>query len=278
MASVIDLLKNKLSDEELELVPRAYDMVGDIIVLELDEKLRHKEKEIASAFLKFHKNARVICKKIGFTSGEERVRPIKIIAGEKRTETIHKENNCRYKVDLSKVFFTPRLANERLRIANQVKDGEVIVDLFAGVGPFSILIAKRKNVKIFAIDKNKYAYKFLIENIKLNKVEDKITAFWGDCRDVVKKENLVNVADRVIMNLPKQACDFLDIAFLCAKKNATIHFYYFLPEEEIFDGAIKIIKERAKEFGKKIKILNSLKCGDLAPRVYRVVIDFSVNY
>lgn len=274
--NIVDLLKDKLSQEELKIVPRSYDIIGDIAIIEIDEKLRKREKEIANALLKLHKNIKVVCKKIGITKGEERVRPIKVILGEKRTETIHIENGCRYKVDLNKVFFTPRLANERLRVANQVNEKEKVIDLFAGVGPFSILIAKRRKANVIAIDKNKYAYELLLENIRINKVNEKVCAFLGDCREVVEKQKLINCADRIIMNLPKNAGDFLDVAFKCAKKNATIHFYYFLKEEELFDRAINLIEEKAGEFGRKIKIINKIKCGDLAPRVYRIVIDFNV--
>jgi len=272
-----ELLAGKLSEEELRKVKRAFDIIGDIAIVEIDESLREKRKIIAEAIMKVHKNVRVVCSKAGPVTGEERIRPLEIIGGENRTETIHTENGCRFKLDISKVFYTPRLANERMRIARQVREDEVVVDLFAGVGPYSILVARLAKPKlVYAIDKNEFAYHYLLENIKLNKVEGRVRAFLGDCREVVEEQRIMG-ADRVIMNLPKQADHFLDVAFKIVKNGGMVHFYYFLREEELFEGAFKIIQREAGRFGRRIEFLEARKCGELAPGVFRVVVDFEVN-
>ncbi|MCD6576182.1 MAG: class I SAM-dependent methyltransferase family protein [Nanoarchaeota archaeon] len=275
MATLKEILKGKLSKEELASVRRGFDIVGDIAQIEIPPNIEKKEKIIADAIMKLHKNVKVVVKKIGPTSGEERVRPVKVIAGEKRTETIHVENGVRLKLDINKVYFSPRLGTEHLRVVNQIKKDEVVFDLFSGVGPYAIPAAKRAK-KVVVIDINPHAIKYLKENAKLNKVEDKIEAYVGDCRKVVKKHRWKHRADRIIMNLPMHAWEFLDVAFYVAKPNAIVHCYFFLPEEELFKGAIKKIKDAEKKLRRKTRILRKRKCGQLAPRIWRVVVDFKI--
>lgn len=269
-------LKKKLDDEELDVARRSFDIIGDIAQLEVPDFLKKKEKIIAKTIIELHKNIKVVVKKIGPTAGEERIRPVKVIAGEKRTETVHKENGFMFKLDINKVYFTPRLSYERGRVVSQVKEGETVFDLFAGVGVFSVPCAKKAK-RVVAIDINKDACFYLKENAMINKVFGKMEIYCGDCRKVVEEHKFKNCADRIIMNLPMHAENFLDIAFKVAKKNATVHFYTFLHESELFDGGIKKIEKIAKEVGKKIKIVATRKCGQLSPRIWRVAIDFNVN-
>ncbi len=204
----------------------SFEIVGEIALVEIPKEFEDRKEEIAREILSRHKNVKSVYKK-GRVIGEERVREIEFILGERISETIHKEFGLRYKLDISKVYFSPRLAYERDRISKQVKDNEIIIDMFSGVGPFSILIAKRKKVKVLSIDKNIYAYKYLKENIKINKVVDKVIALNSDVRDVY----LEDVADRVIMNLPLYSHKFLYKAIEFIKDNSYIHIYY-LDENE----------------------------------------------
>ncbi len=270
-----EALKDKVPAKYHQYLPRSFDVIGDIAIVQINEKLKRYKKVIAETILNLNKNIKVVGEK-GKTEGIERIRKIKIIAGEKRSETIHKENGCLFKLDLNKVFYNERMQSERLRVAKEVKKGEVVFDLFAGVGPFAILIAKLKKVKVYAIDINKYAYKYLVENIKLNKVENYVIPFLGNCREVIEKNKFFNVADRVIMNLPKTSDEFLDVAFKVAKKNAIVHWYYFLKENNFKEGE-KIIKEKASLYNKKVKILLVKKVGQIGKRTYRVVYDFKVS-
>ncbi len=276
MATLKEYLKGKLNEKELNLVRRGFDLVGDIAQLEIPPELEPKEKVIADAIMKLHKNVKVVVKKIGPTSGEERIRHVKVIAGENRTETVHIENGVRLKVDLNKVYFSPRLSTEHLRVTEQIKKDEIVFDLFAGVGPYTIPAAKKAK-KVVTIDINKHAIKYLKENAKLNKVEDKIDAYVGDCRKVVKKHRWKQKADRVIMNLPMRAWEFLDVAFYLAKPNSVVHCYFFLPEEELYKGAIKKIKEAEKKYRRKTRILRKRKCGQFATRIWRVAVDFKIK-
>ncbi len=275
MATIRDKLKDKLTNEELGLVKRSFDIIGDIAQLEIPEELESKEKIIAESLMELHKNVNVVVKKIGATSGEERIRPVKVIAGENRTKTLHRENNYEFELDINKVYFTPRLVTERKRVVSQIKEGEIVFDLFAGVGVFSIPCTKKAK-KVIAIDINSDAVKYLQENAMRNKVWSEMKIYEGDCKKVVEKENFGKIADRIIMNLPMHSENFLDVAFKIAKENCIIHFYTFLEEDELFEKGIKTIKKAAEKHNKKVEILNKKTCGQLAPRIYRTVIDFKV--
>ena len=205
-----------------------------------------------------HKNVEIVAKRSSITSGVERIRKVKVIAGEKRTETIHKENGLRLKLDINKVFFSPRLGNERLRIESQVQDDETVVDMFAGIGPFSILIAKRHlKTRLYAIDINKHAIDYLKENTKLNKVGN-IVPFFGDAKLIANK--LGKIADRIIMNLPMSSMDFLGLVPLVVKKGAIVHLYCLAKDEEV-DETVNLLKRRID----KIKILSRTICAEFGP-------------
>lgn len=275
MTTLKEELKGKIPDKELEMVKKSFDVVGDVAVLEIPDKLKKREKIIAEAVMTLYPCVKVAAKKMGPTSGVERIRKVKVILGEKRTETLYIENGCRYKLDINKVYFSPRLGSEHLRVAEQVKPKETVYDLFCGVGPYVVPCAKRCK-KVFAVDINKDAIKYLAENVKLNKVMDKVEFAAGDCRKVAMKKEHKGKADRVIMNLPMHAGEFLDVAFFVAKKGAVVHLYCFLKDDELYDGGIKVIQAAAKKAKRKVKILNTKTCGQLAPRIWRCAIDFKV--
>lgn len=276
IATLKDALKGKFSAKQLEKLKLSFDMVGDIATINpLPKGMIKKEKAFANAVMAQNKHIKVVAKKMGATSGEERIRKVKVVAGEKRTKTVYTENGCKYKLDINKVYFSPRLGTEHLRVASQVKAGEKVFDLFAGVGPFVIPTAKRL-ADVIAIDLNKNATKYLKENVELNRVGARVEVYTGDARKVVAKQGWKSVADRVIMNLPMHAGDFLDLAFKLAKKGTVVHFYSFLHENELFKVAEDKIKAAAKKSGKKVKFLVKKTCGQLSPRVWRTVIDFKV--
>ena len=143
--------------------------------------------------------------------------------GERKSETIHKEYGCVFKIDLKKAYFSPRLSYERLRIAKLVKPGEVVLNMFAGVGCYSISIAKHSEpLKVFSIDINPVAFQLLHENSRLNRVEAVVVPIQGDAKQVIDTE-LLNVADRVLMPLPERANEYLDSAFSALKPKRYKH-------------------------------------------------------
>lgn len=280
-------LFEKLTESELKLLPRAFEIVGDIAILELPEELAKKKKTIAEGVLLVQKNVRVVLDKIGEVKGAFRVPKMEVLASKPRdfvgvpkkfmpkalTEAVHRESGCRYKIDVSKAYFSARLSGERERISSQVKGREKILCLFAGVGPFAILPAKRKNVKVVAIEINPDAVNYMRENIEMNKVTDKVEALLGDVADVVPKVR--GKFDRIIMPAPKNAADFLELALAKAKKGAVIHLYTFAPVEEI-DALGDKIKARCKAAKKRVEILVVRKAGEIGAYNYRVAVDIKI--
>lgn len=256
-----ELLRDILSEEELKIAPSSFDVIGDIAIIKIPPELKKKEREIGEQLLKF-KNIKTVLLKEGKVEQEFRVRRYKFLAGEKKKETLHKEYGCRYKLNLEKVYFSPRLGSERERIMKEVKDGEKILVMFAGIGPYAIQIAKNKEVKIFAIEINPEAVKYFRENVKLNKVENKIKIFEGDVREIVPK--LKERFDRIIMPLPKDAENFLNLAKLVAKKNTVIHLYVFADSK---DKAIEKIN-------REVKVINCVECGTYSKEISRYCVDF----
>ncbi len=257
-----ELLKGDLSEKEIGLLKRSFDQIGSIAQLEIPPELESKEKIIASKVLSHFKNIKTVVKKATKTEGPFRIRKVEVLAGEKTTETVHKENGIVLKLDLNKVFYTPRLSGERLRVLGLVKEGDIVADLFCGVGPYSILIAKKsKCSKVIANDLNPDAYNFLLENIKLNKVNN-IEPYNKDAREFSGLN-----ADIVILNIPKYSEDFLDVGFNNCKVGGIIVYYTFATEEEIKDKIAEIERNNPG------KVVRYRKCGDIGPRVYRWALD-----
>lgn len=247
----------------------AYEVIGDVVII---DQYENDAQRIASALMR-HKKIKTVLQAASAVGGEYRTRELTFLAGEKRTETLYRENGCRYLLDVSMVYFTPRLATERMRIANQVKDGDKVVDMFAGVGPFSILIAKKFPAShVIAIDKNPVAIKYLKENVRLNKVKN-VEVRGGDAREEIRG---VSGADHIIMNLPHSGIDFLDAAFGAIKKGGFIHFYAITHEDDLFDGIWKRIEESAHRFDFQIIPIDRRVVRPYAPYQYNICIDFQV--
>lgn len=261
-------LKGKLTKKELSLVPSSFDQVGDILIFsEFPKELKKKEKIIGNAFLQIYKNIKVVAKKTSKHQGRYRTKKVQIIAGEKRKETIHKENGVKIKLNIETCYFSPRSGAERLRIAKQIKPNELVLVMFSGVSPFPLVIEKNSQAKeIYAIEINPECHKYALQNLTLNKSK-KITLFKGNVKLVLPK--IKKKFNRIIMPLPKTADTYLGIAIKALKPKGIIHFYDFVSERDP-DSSIKKIKKHCKSF----KALNSIKCGQYAPGIYRVCIDF----
>ena len=182
-------------------------------------------------------------------------------------------------MDPTKVYFSPRLSQEHWRIAQQVKEGEVVVDMFTGIGPFAIQIAKNhEKVKIYAIDLNPDAIEYLKKNIYVNKVERKVIPLLGDVRKVIE-DHLTGVADRVIMNLPENAIKFISVACKSLKKNGGIlHYHSFETEPNVLEKAAHKLKDPVESSGRVIgKVLNSHLVKAVAPYEWHVVLDVLIH-
>jgi tRNA wybutosine-synthesizing protein 2 len=218
--------------------------------------------------------------KIKSIDGKLRQPSVEILAGDDSTETIHKENGCLFKLDISKVMWSKGNTTERMRIANLVQDGEVVVDMFAGIGYFSIPITYYSGLKkIYSIEINPDSYYYLKENINLNKINEKsnknldydiIEPILGDSSEIAPKLS----ADRVLMGYVKTTHEFLDSAMECLNKKGIIHYHETVPEKLMKIRPIDRIMEAAN--GREIEVLSNRIIKNYSPGVVHVVVDAKV--
>jgi tRNA (guanine37-N1)-methyltransferase len=277
--SLIEALATELPPHLLASLPRAVDFIGDIAIIEIPPELEPYKRTIGEAVLKTNKNARTVLAKASAISGTYRLREFSFVVGEQKTETIHREHGCQYSVDIAKAYFSPRLSHEHRRVASLVMEDEAVVDLFAGVGPFAILIAKtHQSVKVYAIDANPDAFKHLKTNIRVNKVFGRVRPFLGDARRVVN-EKISGVADRVIMNLPEKAIEFADAACSAIKpEGGIIHFYSFVNKSNSLEATKVHFAEAVEKTGRKVeKVLFSKMVRETAPYEWQAVLDVNIR-
>ena len=269
------MLSDFLSEEEMKNAITSFDLIGDIAIIDIPDEMKKYEKKIGKALMEVHTQLKTVCKRAGVHEGEFRIRPVKVIAGEKKTTTEYKESGAIMLIDVNKVYFTPRLSFERERIANQVKKGEKIGYFFAGVGPFGLVILKKQpDVEIDAVELNPDAYKLLEENILRNKFFKQMKPFLADVKKFAQKGKKY---DRILMPLPKTGEDFLKSAFSCSKKGTIVHFYFIGERDNSFEIGEEIIKKKAKESNIKYKILNKRICRPFSPAKVQVVFDIFIS-
>jgi len=269
------ILQKRLPPHLLAILPRSLDIIGDIAIIEIPPELKDHKSLIGEAILTTHKNVRTVLGKVGAVSGTYRLREFEIIAGERKTHTAHKEYGCQYEVDVAKVYFSPRLSHEHKRVASLVQKSETVVDLFAGVGPFSVLIAKNNAyAKVYAVDINPEAIDYLKRNIRINRVENCVIPILGNSRQVIK-ERLLGIADRVIMNLPEKAIEFVDVACRAVKpKGGVVHYYTFIRLPNTLEKTQLVFSEAAEKAGRKVDaFLFARTIRATAPYEWQVVLD-----
>ncbi len=277
--TIEDTLAGLLPSDLLASLPKALDVVGDIAIIEIPMELREHEKWIGEAVLKTHRNVKTVLSKAGAITGTYRVRGFKIIAGEPRTFTVHKEYGCRYQVDVAKAYFSPRLSHEHERVASLVGEDETVVDMFAGVGPFSVLIGKKHpSVKVYALDINPEALVFLKKNVLLNRVQDNVFPLLGDARQIVR-DRLAGVADRVIMNLPESAIEFVRASCATLKPNGgVLHFYGFVRLPNSMEAFRNCFAAEVEKAGRRVERFLSVKAvRETGPYEQQVVLDAFVS-
>jgi len=269
-------LENILSDEDAKDLVSAFDQIGDIIIVRIPDSLISKKKIIGKALLEQVKTAKTVFHQSSPVEGDFRTRNLELIEGDEKTETEYRENGCRFIVDVEKAFFSPRLSTERERISNLVNDHDVIINMFGGVGMFSLLAAKKKSCTVYNIDINPVASKLCEENIKLNKLKGKVISLNGDATKIIK-EQLQDKADRVLMLLPERSDEFLDTAISSLKKNGVIHYYSHIHAEKKQD-APKLSEEHFLNINKiQAGILDSRVVRPVGPRFYQTVVDIKIQ-
>jgi tRNA (guanine37-N1)-methyltransferase len=269
--TLIQALQNRLPPRLLAVLPKSFDVMGHVAIVELPGELAPFEELVGKAILETCTSIRTVMAKAGVFSTDYRVRDLRLIAGDDKPVTHYREHGCVFELDVRTVFFSPRLSYERLRVASQVQPSEIVIDMFAGVGPYSILIAKRQpSSTIYAVDVNPSAFKFLVSNTLANKVLGSVRPIRGDVREVVRSD-FSRMADRVIMNLPGSAIDFINEACLSLKeRGGVIHFYSFESGEEPQKAASAKLQDRVHASGRRVKSI-------LATRIVKAVAPYRLQ-
>ncbi len=294
---------------------RAFDVMGNIAIVKFPKEFKQKEKKkFADKILKDNSSIKTVLEKTGKFSGRLRKMQTKYVAGEKTKEVLYKENDCVFRFNIDKTYFSSRLSNERKEIASKIKKGDSVLVMFAGIAPFSIIIAKKsKPDKVYSNEINREANKYAKLNIELNKVKNRVILIPGDIRRVVDKigslrsqidKNLINQKiddllltnpnqsshqrdklkyskipkkfDIIVMPRPQLKETFLKQAFILSKKGTKIYYYDFCRQDEESKITEKI-KDEAKKAKKKIKILKTKPAGEIAPYKIRLRVDMQVE-
>ncbi|MFX1263724.1 MAG: class I SAM-dependent methyltransferase family protein [Promethearchaeota archaeon] len=272
-----EALVGLIPSELLELLPRAYDLIGDIAVIEIPDELTDYDTQIGAALKTVHKNFNTVLGKKGAISGITRVREYEVLAGQNKTKTIHTEYNLRIAVDIAKAYFSPRLLEEHNRIADLVTDGELVIDMFTGVGPFALHIARRHRVKVYAVDINPDAIDLLQESLELNRFAGEVIPILGDTHEYIQS-GFDGDVDRVIMNHPSGAFEFVVDACKALKSEGIMHYYEFMggddPEGSLTDRITNLVSEAGREAA-RIDTIRRVR--DSAPYEYQMVADVVIQ-
>ncbi len=286
-----EALRGILSEEEIKHLYTSFDVIGQIAIIKVPDELLEKRYEIGNAIMRSIKHVRSVYMQVSPVKDTYRVREVECIAGVDDTLTIYKEHGCRFKVDVAKVYFSPRLSTERARIASLVRDGESIVNMFAGVCTFSIIIAKRNpTCTVYSIDINPDAVMLCSENSRLNKVEDRVHVILGDAKEVITGM-LMNKADRVLMPLPEKAKEYMQYALMAVKVGQECFIHYFThvrgSKDKVYDMCREELDGIMQSYGRysvdgleyryTFNIASMRIVREVGPRVYQVVVDITVR-
>ncbi|MCX6742075.1 MAG: methyltransferase domain-containing protein [Candidatus Pacearchaeota archaeon] len=274
-----DVLKDdkNFTEKELKILPRSFDIIGEIIIIQIPHELEKKEKIIAESLLKQHNNIKTIYAK-GKFYGRLRKPKLRWIVGKKISETVYKEAGCFFKMDVKTCFFSPRLSTDRLEIAKMSKKGENVLVMFSGVAPYGIVIAKNSHVRrVVCVEISKEASEYARENVRLNRLIN-VEIIQGDvkriCPFLKKKKDFF---DRIIMGRPQLKDTFLKETFMIVKKGTIVHFQDFINEQDMKKGIhIKRVLDAAKKAKRKVEIHSTKIIRELAPYKYHVRVDFKV--
>ncbi len=279
LKKVLEWLRSLVTEEESVKVG-SFDLIGSkekaVAVIEVGKRPKDNVAMIAAEIVKMNKNVKSVLAKLSGRSGKLRLGKYVLVAGDKNTEVVHKEYGCMIKVDPRKVYFSPREATERQRVAAQVKAGETVMVMFSGVAPYPIQIVKKqpKVKEVIAVEINPDGVEYAIENMKLNKIpEGKIMPVLGDVKEVCPR--FYGMCDRVIMPLPLEADSFLDMAVRCIKKDGgVVHFYHWGEEKDPYSKGLKIVDKVLKSVKKRYEVLDKRMVLPYAPRTHKVCIEF----
>ena len=268
-------LEGVLTAEENDELISAFDQIGNIIIVRIPESLISKKKIIGEALLDQVKIAKSVFYQASAVEGDFRTRDLEILAGEDNTETEYKEFGCKFTVDVKNAFFSPRLSTERERIANLIQNGEIVTNMFAGIGMFSIMAAKKKKCTVYSLDINPVASKLCETNIGLNKLAGEVISLNGDATKIINNQ-LINKSDRTLMLLPERSDEFLESAINTTKNGGIIHYYSHIHADKKSEAG-KLSEEHYLQITPvQSEILFSKIVRAVGPRYYQTVIDVKI--
>jgi tRNA (guanine37-N1)-methyltransferase len=270
-----EALQERLDSTELEELSSSFDIIGTIAIIKIPETLTSKRKLIADALLDEIRPVKSVFCQVSAIEGDYRLRKLELISGESSPITVYKEHGCTFKVDVVNTYFSPRLSTERLRIAKLTEPNEVIVNMFGGVGTFSIIISRyNKSAKIYSIDSNPVAIDMCKQNIEINKLTGKVISILGDAGHEIDK-NLKGIATRVLMPLPEKARDFVDAAVSSlANGRGMVHYFCHVGADNKKDALLSGHNNTSESFRKfNHNIVNVRVVREIGPRFYQIVSD-----
>lgn len=268
-------LEGVLTTEENNELISAFDQIGNIIIVRIPESIISKKKIIGEALLNQVKIAKSVFYQASSVEGDFRTRDLEILAGEDNTETEYKEFGCKFTVDVKNAFFSPRLSTERERIANLIQNNEVMTNMFAGIGMFSIMAAKKKKCTVYSLDINPVASRLCETNIGLNKLAGRVISINGDATEIINNQ-LINKSDRTLMLLPERSDEFLESAINTTKNGGIIHYYSHIHADKKSEAG-KLSEEHYLQITPvQSEILFSKIVRAVGPRYYQTVVDVKI--
>lgn len=277
ITGISDILRERgWSAEEIESTPNSWAVIGNVILVHVPEDLTAPE-EFGEALLELHGNAHTVVRREGIT-GEHREPSVQILAGDGDTETIHTEHGIQYALDVSQVMFSPGNKAERHRMRRITEPSDQVLDMFAGIGYFSLPIAKA-SATVTAIERNPKAYQYLIENAVLNDVSDKVRAIPGDCSSVIESAVAGDIdlsTDRIVMGY-YEAYEYLEPALSVIKPGGVIHFHEAVPNDLKWERPISHIETATEKQDRSFSITDKREIKTHGPGVTHVVIDLEIN-
>lgn len=268
-------LEDVLTAEQAGQLYSAFDQIGDIIVIRIPDALLPKKEVIGRAILDRVKSAKTVLCQASDVAGDYRTREVELIAGQDRTETTYREYGCTYTVDVAGAFFSPRLSTERDRIAGLVSDGQTMVNLFGGIGIFSILAAKKTRCTVYSIDINPAASRLCEKNIKQNKLAGEVISINADAAEAAK--DLGGISDHTLMLLPERSDEFLDSAIHVTRDGGCIHYYSHVSSQTKKGAPALSEAHIADVCPVPIEITHSRVVRAVGPRYYQTVVDITIS-
>ena len=273
------LLKDVFLESEISQVFSSFDIIGDIAIIKIPDSLLIKKKIIGGILLSHIPNLKSIFLQNTAVKGEYRLRGLELISGEEKYLTIYKEYGCKFFINVANSYFSPRLSTERYRISNIVSEHETIINMFAGIGTFSIIIAKKTPLIIYNIDSNLDAYILSCINTKLNKVQSRIISLHGDVQNILLSQKFTDKADRILMPLPERAFEYIDISINCLKPNGGyLHFFSHIKSEtkqNVISESEKFVHSLFSKYDYQIKHTQIVRA--VGPRLYQTVNDVYIK-